>query len=569
MIKKIAAIVAYLMLFLLVTVLCLYFLFPLERLREYIEYKAGSSKKYQLEIESIERNGLGEMVLTGVTVGVNKKLFKRKTPPGKAQVLAKAQAAEEEKEKKKEKPQEEFSFIDIDQLSVTFSLLELLDPSGMNFGLSMELLGGRIADGEIELDSSVGFGKPRVSLPIIENLTLGDSDFFGPLFSSIMPSLKTDRVLGYLDSGSVLLEPQLVEDEEEETEEKTPADAEGKGKKKKPAGPTSYYAGAIDLELSDITAIAPLLVQRTKVGAVEVPLTDMKLGNCTFKLRVDRKDRIEEMDKVKTKHEGATVVLFEKGQCKGESLDYYIRENSFILFPPRANFAKASMDLWTKLAFNPDYFDDKRVEDGQVVTRNKELGQGLEFDRRWQKSQDLDGFYWMHCKGKLSRPKCRRKLPPEEHKKKKVQQDLEKKRKAEEKKRVREEERKKKEEEARKKKEAAPEPPGTDLKAEREKRKEEARKRAAEMRKSRRDSRLERQALEEALPKPEPEPELEPEEDMPPEEEGGEYHEEEALPEDEYVDVRSQGADVRSDVSRPDAGTDTGHGGSNEGEEFP
>lgn len=575
MIKKIAAIVAYLTLFLLVTVLCLYFLFPLERLREYIEYKAGATKKYQLEIGSIQRNGLGELVLTDVTVGVNKKLFKRKKSAKKPPATASPTAPqpEDNEEKKEAKPLDEYSFIDIEQISVTFSLLEMLDPSGMSFGLDVELMDGRIADGEIELSRSVGLGKPRVSLPTIENLTLGDSDFVAAIFSSIMPSLKTEQVLGYLDSGVVLLEPQLSEDDEEDEEEEeaeeTTEDGKKKKKKKKPKGPPSYYTGSIELDLSDITAMAPLLVQRTKVGAVEVPLTDMRLGNCTFKLRIDRKDHIEEMDKVKTKYQTATVVLFEKGQCKGESLDYYVRENSFILFPPRANFAKARMDLWTKLAFNPDYFEDKRVEDGEVVTRNKELGQGLEFDRRWQKSQDLDGFYWMHCKGKLSKPKCRRKLPPDEAKKKKAQKDIEKKRKAEEKKRKRDEAREKREEEKKKKAKEVPEKAKPEAKSAKEKRKEQARKRADERRKAKAEARKKQlKAKEEAKAeedKPEPEDEV-------PEDEyvDDEYIDDEEGDEEDYRDVHGEERDVHGDVHRPDAGPDTGEGSEEEeGEEFP
>jgi hypothetical protein len=570
MIKKIVAIVAYLTLFLLVTVLCLYFLFPLERLREYIEYKAGAAKKYQLEIGSIERNGLGELVLTDVTVGVNKKLFKRKksarTPPPPA---GSAPETDDKKNAAEEKSAEEYSFIDIEQISVTFSLLEMLDPSGMSFGLDVELLDGRIADGEIELSRSVGLGKPRVSLPTIENLTLGDSDFVAAIFSSIMPSLKTEHVLGYLDSGAVLLEPQLSEDDEEDEEEQEDEEtaADGKKKKKKPKGPPSYYTGSIEMDLSDITAMAPVLVQRTKVGAVEVPLTDMRLGNCTFKLRIDRKDHIEEMDKVKTKYQTATVVLFEKGQCKGESLDYYVRENSFILFPPRANFTKARMDLWTKLAFNPDYFEDKRVEDGEVVTRNKELGQGLEFDRRWQKSQDLDGFYWMHCKGRLSKPKCRRKLPPDEAKKKKAQKDIEKKRKAEEKKRKRDEARKKREEEKKKKAEDAPKTPKPKLTSAKDDRKERARKRADERRKAKAEARKKQLKAKEAAKEDEAKPEVE--EEVPEDEYvDDEYVDDEEEGDEDYRDVHGEERDVHGDVHRPDAGPDTGEGEEEE-EEFP
>ncbi len=445
MMRKILGVVAYTVLFLLAVVLFSYFLFPLERLKEFVERKANTSTKYRIEIDSLERDGLGRLVLSGVTVGVNRKLFRRKGVPaattptagpatspaagvaivglnpiaGGGPEAGESEADEGKEPEGAEPPEEretpepdtgEFSFVTVDQVTLDFSLAQLLDPSDVTVGLEVDLLGGTIRSGEIEIMSQEGRTMAAVRLPAIEGLQLGETEFFASIFSAILPSLRTDHVDGILQTGSVLLEPAREED-------------------------TTYYKGQVDLDLSDIVAEAPVLAQRMPRTAqvVEVPLTDMRLGRCVFQIRIDRKEQVEELDKVKARKPGSTAVLFERGDCKGESLDYYIRPNSFILFPPKAPFVKGQMDLWTKLAFNPDYFEEeKKGADGKPLTRNKELGQGLQFDRLWQTAQDADGFYWMHCTGTLSKPRCKRGLPPDEKRRLQAKKEMEKQRKADE-----------------------------------------------------------------------------------------------------------------------------------------
>jgi hypothetical protein len=431
MLKKLLSAVAYLVLFLVATALFTYFLFPLDRLREYVEAKANLSSKYRLEIGSLEREGMGRLVLSDITLGINRKLIKRKSSNAPAPIPAPAAKLDPEEgdqtdaakqpaveaTPKEAAEENEFTYIDIDRIAIDFDITELMNPSNIALGLTIDLLGGIIENGRIELVQQGGQTRTALSLPIIQDIEFGETEFFGALFSALLPSMRSDRVNGYLGDGTIELIPLMDEE-------------------------LFWYEGTVDIELGDIVALEPILVQRLpKVAeAVEVPLTDMRLGKCVFRLRVDRKDLMDELNNVKTKHQTATAVLFEKGECKGESLDYYIRKNSFILFPAKAGFSKGQMDFWTKLAFNPDYFDDERNdENGIPLTKNKELGQGLEFDRQWQRAQDVDGFYWMHCKGKLSKPRCRRGLPAEEKRRKKALKDLEKKQKKEEAKKRREE----------------------------------------------------------------------------------------------------------------------------------
>jgi hypothetical protein len=502
MVKKILAVVIYLVLFLAATVLFTYFLFPLDPLREYVESKTNTSIKYRLEIGSIEREGLGTLVFTDISVGLNRKLLNRRTktpnplPEGKP-----GEAGREDAEDAEETPGiEEFSFIDIDSIYMDIDLSQLLDPSRINVGLDVELLGGFIEHGELVFHRGGGTFRVGIHLPVVEDIQLGDSEFFATIFSSLLPSVRSDQMTGYISECQVELDPQGDDDGD-------------------------YYSGSVELELGELIAVSPILVQRIKKTGevVEVPLTDMRLGNCNFKLRVDRKSEISELDKVRTKHDSATAVLFEKAECKGESLDYYIQENSFIIFPLKGGFAKGKMDFWTKLAFNPDYFEEEtKDESGQPVTRNKELGQGLEFDRYWQKAQDTEGFYWMHCQGTVGKPKCRRGLPPEEKKKKEAIRDIERKKQAEETRKQRDKERKKSAQAAAAKKAAKTAPLAIGKNKPAAKKKSTAKERAERLRRDREKKRNRPNLSDLRTPSG---PEEQPEEDLP----------EEGLDEDEEL----------------------------------
>lgn len=469
MAKKILSVIAYFLLYVISTLFFVYFTFPLDRLQAFIESKANSSAKYRLEMDGIEREGMSGLVLDGVRLGIHRKLLKRpgaqpagaplpggsapaalkmgksdditagdeeEAAPKKAKTKSKKasdkagedgeegtkaskksakgagdEGEEEEDADKSEKvaagaSSDEFSFITIDVLRISYDLFDFITPSHFRIGIDAELLNGTIEGGELEFFEEHGMSRPAIRFPEIYALQLGDAELFGVLFSALLPSVKTDRVEGTLERGVVEMEPQLEEEHKS-------------------------YSGRIELELSGIVALAPMLVNRVRnAPAVEVPLTDMRLGKCVFNIKIDSKEKIPILDKVATKDQAATAVLFEKGECKGESLDYFIKPNSYILLPEKGSILKGKLDLWTKLAFSPDYFEEKRVEDGQVMTRNQELGKGLEFDRTWQEAQDVEGYYWMHCQGSLGQPRCRRELPKEEKTKKDAQKEAERKRKA-------------------------------------------------------------------------------------------------------------------------------------------
>ncbi|GEM_PF-6203157 len=463
MFSKILGALGYIVLYLFTLLLFTYWTFPLERLKDYIVVTSSQSEKYRLEIEEIDREGMGALVFTGVRVGIHRKMLKRpgseaaakkgpaKAPgamapkaddikeegslelegiPGKRSKSAKAalksgkgdsksddedegndeevdeEADEEADEETKEiitiLSSDEFSFIPIDYIRVSYDVFDLITYKEFTIGLYMELLDGVVEGGEIEVKRVGEQTRTAIRLPEITGVELGEAEVFGVLFSALLPTVRTERVEGTLDRGSIVVEP--------EEEEGLP-----------------YSSGRVELEFSGIVANSPLLVSRVRnMPPTEVPLTDMYLGKCIFNVRIDNKDNIDELNRVKDKSKDkdkqatkiTTAILFEKGECKGNSLDYYIRENSYVLLPSSGKMVDGKMELWTKLAFSPSYFDEKKVEDGEVMTRNQELGKGLEFDPLWQEAQDVDGYYWMHCQGSLGQPRCKRELPPDEKSKK-------------------------------------------------------------------------------------------------------------------------------------------------------
>ena len=138
MLKKLLSAIAYLALFLVATALFTYFLFPLDRLREYVEAKANLSSKYRLEIGSLEREGMGRLVLTDITLGVNRKLIRRKSPNAPAPVpvpAAKSETEDGDSPSEAEKPkaeaadeeateEDEFTYIDIDRIAIDFDITD-------------------------------------------------------------------------------------------------------------------------------------------------------------------------------------------------------------------------------------------------------------------------------------------------------------------------------------------------------------------------------------------------------------------------------------------------------------
>jgi hypothetical protein len=398
MIRRMLSILLWFTLFLCSIVIFVYLFFPLEKVKEYVEFQVNASGKVSLSVETLDHAGLGAWMMEGVRVGVQRKMLdSRKPTKGEA---APAKGGQDRAEV------DPYTWIDIDTFRLGVSLWDLLtDPGTIQVSFDMELLGGTIEGGQLILDGELGMDRPSIQLPVIRDLALGETELFATGFSAVLPSLRADHVTGVLVSGLVDLSPGMEDD-------------------------LQWYEGELELELEDIVARAPVLVNRVPdAGVVEIPLTDLRLGTCVFDVRVGRRDRMEELDQTPVKGKPGTTIRFEKGECKGESLDYFIEKNSVIMLPPSGPMAKGTLELWTRMAFSPDYFEEGREEGGKVVTKNRELGQSLEFDRLWQTSRDVDGYYWMHCQGSIGSPRCRRTLPPAEEARKATQKRVEEERK--------------------------------------------------------------------------------------------------------------------------------------------
>lgn len=434
MIKKILSILLTTLLFIISLVVFLFFLIPLGSIATFTEHKVNTLKSINLSIGDTERSGVGTFVFRDIEVQMDltqlskSKAKKDKQDGDKTGLETKTELEKGEKgglnggepahevdegyEESASNDEDLQGTITIDELELKVDPLDLLSPSAISVGVRMELMGGEIGDAEIWMSNKFGMNRPRIYVGYMEGLDLSKAPLLSTAFSALLPNLSTKGITGTLESGSLLLEPVLYDSDEEED-----PDAAKKG----------YYTGDVSLKLTDLVADAPTLSIKYKRGPnatmkEDFQLTDLKLGDCSFNINIGPPAEMKSLNRKQRKTKG-TVVMFEKGECRGESIDYVIRKGSFLLFPTKKS-GKTQIDLWTKMAFSSDYFKEKTEVDGVVVSDNDKLDKAIRFQQQgWEKSRDVDGYYWMHCLGSMAKSSCKRGLPPEEKARKDAEKD--------------------------------------------------------------------------------------------------------------------------------------------------
>jgi hypothetical protein len=422
MIKKILSILLGVVVFTVALIVFVFLLIPLDSVATYLEHEVSAGKVIELSIGETERSGAGTFIFREIEIGIDlsklektsasKKAEKGKGKAVKGKLDPKDTSPKGEADKAKDAPPEVDTAQDkdsikgsvlIDELEISVDPFDLLSPKAVSVEFRMDLLGGEIGDAEVWFSDSVGMSRPRLS--------------------ALLPNLSTNALTGSIESGSVLFEPSL-DDEDDSAEGKEGEDPKTKKKK-------GHYTGEISLQISQLVAKRPLLTIKYKKGPgasmhEDFQLTDLKLGDCGFEIKIDKASEIKSLSR-KARKKGGTVLLFEKGECSGESIDYAIRKDSYIQMPKKGGFSKATMNIWTKMAFSSDYFKEKLKVDGQVISDNDKLDKAIRFQQRgWERSRDVDGYYWMHCHGSMTKSKCKRLLPPEEKHRKTAEKEREK-----------------------------------------------------------------------------------------------------------------------------------------------
>jgi len=442
MFRKLLAILVSTALFLTAFAVFVFLLIPVESFSSWMQHKVNESETVQIDIGETERMSQGTIVLREISLDLDFSAFRKaKKKPEEAHDAAVAPAPAEDLKPGALKGkgaaaaafpppakggalagvdvsgfgfEPEGGHIDIDELKISVSPWDLLSPGSVSVEFSMDLLGGVIDDAEMWFSKRHGYDMPRVYIGNIEDLDMEQAPALGALFSAIIPYIKTGQLMGSIDAGSVLLEPTEIE---------AVGDAADAG-----AETLTKYVGEISLSLADVVARGPVFLLRFKKDGKKIAeerfrLTDLRLGDCDFVIKVAPPSEMKELTPDQRKRDG-TAVLFSKGVCSGDSIDIALRKKSYLRIPEEGGFKAARINFWIKSAYSSEYFREEEKEDGVVVTQNHALDQAMRFKARgFQRAQDVDGYYWMNCIGPLSKAQCKRRLPPEEKRRKKAAED--------------------------------------------------------------------------------------------------------------------------------------------------
>ena len=436
MMRRLLAILVSVALFLAAFAVFVFLMIPVGSITTWVQHKVNDSESIKLDIGETERTSPGTIILRDISLDLDfssvRKARKQSedaldaaaaaasTLPGPA---AAAAAGPEEPAKGGALAGAEvsgFGFdpangrLAVDELELWFSPMDLLTPGAFSVEFRMDLMGGLIDDAELWFDSSKGYGKPRVYIGNIESLDMEQAPALSALFSAMFPYIKTDQLSGTIDTGSVLLEPTEVE---------AVGDIADEGVES-----LTKYVGEISLNLMDVVARSPVFLLRYKKDGKKIAeerfrLTDLKLGECDFVIKVSPPSEMKELSPDQRKRDG-TAILFSKGVCSGESIDIALREKSYLRIPEKGGLKGARVNFWIKSAYSSEFFREEEKVDGVVVTQNRALDQAMRFKARgFKRAQDVDGYYWMNCIGPLTHAKCKRQLPPEEKRRKQAEEE--------------------------------------------------------------------------------------------------------------------------------------------------
>jgi hypothetical protein len=437
MMRKLLTIVVSVALFLAAFAIFVFLMIPVGSITSWAQHKINDSETIQLDIGETERTSPGTIVLRDISLDLDFSKVRKARKASEDALDAAAAAASKlpgSAAGAPEVPEEEpakggalagaevsgFGFdpangrLEVDELELWFSPMDLLTPGAFSVEFRMDLMGGLIDDAELWFDSGKGYDKPRIYIGNIESLDMEQAPALSALFSAMFPYIKTDQLSGTIDTGSVLLEPTEVEAVGDIAEEGVES--------------LTKYVGEISLSLMDVVARAPVFLLRYKKDGKKIAeerfrLTDLKLGECDFVIKVSPPSEMKELSPDQRKRDG-TAILFTKGVCSGESIDIALREKSYLRIPEKGGLKGARVNFWIKSAYSSEFFREEEKVDGVVVTQNRALDQAMRFKARGFKlAQDVDGYYWMNCIGPLTHAKCKRQLPPEEKRRKQAEED--------------------------------------------------------------------------------------------------------------------------------------------------
>lgn len=387
MVRKILKALGYLALFLVFVVVFMYWTFPVEKARHYVEREAQKRLKLDVTIGALELSGFNGIEAEDILVRLRSEEPAEVAPgdvgeePGGAADSKDAEApaadAEDKPEAEKEpapKPAVDKAarsgrprFLRIDRLEAHVGLWDLMFGKRLDLRADVDALGGAVRGIHVARQPEGWV----VAAEELDKIALGGLPFLEDLIGA--------RLGGKL-SGTFSFD----------------------------LARTAYDSrGFLDITIEGAKIRQPEL-KNQQYGTFR--LTDIELGTVTAKIRLDEASEIPTL--TGNRRPGRSVVIhFEELQAEGGDIEGGLEEQSVLTLQKGQPFSKSLLNILGSFRIDPRFFEKTEKRDGEVEKPNAFLRYVLNGDRKWKRAE-REGVYGFRCTGPLSpKPQCAPTMP--------------------------------------------------------------------------------------------------------------------------------------------------------------
>jgi type II secretion system protein N len=371
--------VGYSAFFLFAVLFFMYWTFPMEKVRHWVEQAAAEKLKLDLTIGELDLAGLNGLEAADVVVRFRAKKVGEKSEVGAEEGTATATATgdaagagaaadRDEADAAVRKPV--WRTVRIDRLEAHVGLWDVLFGSRLELTAELEALGGRIEG--LHVRSDEGFARWKFSADKLDGLTLAAL----PLEEWLGVALKGKA------SGTLSLE----------------------------LGKDVFTSKATaELKIEDAELPSPKLEQTLYGETQAFVLSDVKLGTVQLDLTLDRKGNIPILGA--KSGDKSTVMHLARVELSGGDLEVGLDERSTITFNPGQGFDNAYLNVHGSFQIQPMFFERQVRRGDDTEKPNLFLRTLLQGDRKWRQAE-RDGVYGFRCVGKPTFKSCTPTAPP-------------------------------------------------------------------------------------------------------------------------------------------------------------
>ena len=382
--RTILKIVGYTTFFLFALLLFMYWTFPMDKVRVWVEQKALEKLKLDVSIEELDLAGLNGFEATGVVLRLRAKKAEAKAPmPGASPVAAGASgdaggeavtggedapAPVEAPEPAKKRPA--WHQIRIDRLEAHVSLWDVLFSDRIDVLADLEALGGRVQG--LHVQSDEGRKHWRMEVAKIADVQLAPLPIEDWIGADLQGSV----------NGTVSVE--LGKD-------------------------VFTSRGVADLELDAMKFPSPELEQKLYGEVQKFVLSDIDLGTVKLEVTLDRKGNIPALGAKSA--DRSTVIHFATVQVSGGDVEIGLDERSTLSLAKGQGLDGAYMSIHGSFHIKPEFFERQVRQGGEMEKPNLFLRTLLQGDRKWRQAE-RDGLYGFRCVGPFAAKSCSPTTPP-------------------------------------------------------------------------------------------------------------------------------------------------------------